>query len=692
MASRTLTTTEPLHGRGRVPRAGRLLMAALCFSLLGAVALSGPAGERAAAQGASLRLPPSYVAQKIDSPNPVNGGGFGGEFVNAGDVDRDGRDDLLVSQQTGEGQAFLISGGTGQLIRRLTPPDASTGGNAARFGLYVAKLGDIGSCAGGQVSQTCPANPSGSPDGVPDFIVSASGVDFGSVVDIGRVYVFDGATGAVLKRIDMPAEDRAAQAAVTPQPRPDFGRSVLVPSSPFPEAAPPAVKIGDLDGGGRPDVVVGASFYYEAGPQTNLSCNPGPCSASGRVYFYRGEDIAGTNPAVVLDQPFKTLKNPRAETDDRDTPFQQPNSELFGFSTIPLGDVGRCNVDPGPSVLCVNASSTTVADGRPDLVVTEPRADFPDGYFDSGIAWLIDGPTGSILARYNHPQPQSASALGLAIYNQPAIGDVGNTAQPDFFLPSMTHHADFIAQGRGWIMNGNFKTTASFVSFSQLDDPTPNQSGNFSSSSAGIGDVAGDPRNELLVGSAGPRFPATDVTIPSDVHVMSPLSGKALLTVDDPDRQPGSGFGSGVAPLGDLNSDGFLDFAAGSAFYDGSTGPDQGRLYIFRSSSRVQRSVTLALSRHVVAQGRVVLAGLSDSPQLARCVAGAPVALTLNGRTVRRTVTKADGSFRQALPDRPGRYEAVAEEVADAGITCSQARSGARLHRHPRSRPSARSR
>ncbi|MGH9181772.1 MAG: integrin alpha, partial [Acidimicrobiales bacterium] len=203
---------------------------------------------------------------------------------------------------------------------------------------------------------------------------------------------------------------------------------------------------------------------------------------------------------------------------------------------------------------------------------------------DAGAAYLFDGPTGSVLLQYDHPEPQHGVLFGFNSTAGGAIGDVGNTSTPDVFLPSIIQGRQLIGQGRGYVFNGNIKSGPSTTLISLLDDPTPSQGGNFGAPYAAVGDVAGDPRNEILVGALGPFIPGDDQTIIGDVHVMSPLTGEALLTLADPDQQPGSAFGTGVAALGDLNADGAMDFAVGAGFYSGSGGASQGRIYLFRSA------------------------------------------------------------------------------------------------------------
>ena len=124
----------------------------------------------------------------------------------------------------------------------------------------------------------------------------------------------------------------------------------------------------------------------------------------------------------------------------------------------------------------------------------------------------------------------------------------------------MRQNNPFTGGGKGYVMNGAFKQGGSpnSISFSTMVDPTPHPSEDFGTSSAGIGDVFGDSRNELLIGAYGPHNPGTATDTINDVHIFDPIHEVSLLDIQAPDQQPGLGFGTSLAPLGDLNGDGFL--------------------------------------------------------------------------------------------------------------------------------------
>jgi hypothetical protein len=692
-------------------------------------------------------LPVGYDVQRVDDPTPEISGNFGQNIASVGDLDGDGYEDLLAgTDKHGRrlGQAHVISGVDGTIVRELERPDTDPGGSGERqsgFGAAVGRIGvnqavgpflDMGSCPAGDgadADAACDDNPIGAADGIPDLLVTASGVDIDPATgtidpaennDLGVAYVFDGESGALLHRLMMPAGDRVMEDALRAtalETDPRFGRAALSPGARPPcdrngNATPgggngisldassscgsvaPAVEAGDLDGGGTADVVVAATDFDEeaGGPGVNpasdcASAAAGTdCPGAGRAYVWFGEAIAGGDPNGVDDTPDLTISDPYSAPFDS----ERASGTRIGTTIIPLGDVGACAGGPTAGELCT--STTNTPDGSPEYALTGPDYDIP-GAPGAGTAFVIDGASGAIARQLDHPEPQPVSAWGLAQNGlvQPAFGDLGQSGTWDLYVPGTHQNEGGTAVGKGYVMNGQLNSRDRFTPFAQLWDPTPNSSGNFGASAGGVGDVfgavdGGSVHGEVIVGAIGPHAPGTNPNVSNDVHIFNPITEQALQTVADPDGQPGSSFGGGVAPLGDVNDDGFLDFAASSGLYDLTTAgapcspaacTNAGRVYIFRSDNTpppsepppeeeppaetiAGRALVLDANRAKVRKGkRVRLRGLLEAfANEDSCVGGQPVALQqrrpgkVRFETFAEPTTDAAGEFSHRFKPR----------------------------------------
>ena len=108
---------------------------------------------------ASAALPAGYDVQKIDSPNITVGGDFGIAMANVGDLNGDGKQDIVIGTDEHGGSAgtiFELSGADGSMIRSISSPDATGDtGTLPSFGSYVGGLADIGQLHRGNPGQTC---------------------------------------------------------------------------------------------------------------------------------------------------------------------------------------------------------------------------------------------------------------------------------------------------------------------------------------------------------------------------------------------------------------------------------------------------------------------------------------------------------------------------------------------------------
>jgi hypothetical protein len=130
---------------------------------------------------------------EIASPSPVSFGQFGISVSGIPDMNNDGYGDFIVGAWaetvggTAEaGRVHIFSGRTGDLIRSHSSPNPEFDG---AFGHDVVGIGDINS------------------DGRGDYIVGAYAENGLAVTDSGRVYVYSGATGNLIRTHTMPGAD-----------------------------------------------------------------------------------------------------------------------------------------------------------------------------------------------------------------------------------------------------------------------------------------------------------------------------------------------------------------------------------------------------------------------------------------------------------------------------------------------------
>ena len=391
--------------------ANRFRLGGIAFLILASACAAAPA---------QAELPASWAPGPIQPSPSTAGAHFGQSLVNAGDLNSDGQDDLVVGapdytdSELGSGLSGRVYAltSTGALIwdAKAPFPQASHAGASTGFGTKVAKLEDVGSCT--PTGNGCNV---GAPDGIAEVLVSAPGTDTssGAGVDQGVVYVLDGGSGLTLKQVQL--SERPASgvsgfgkslAALSGQPACDTWGGLN--SCPYENGS--AVALGDVNGGGEPDFAVGAPDFTETDATLEGVCTS-VCPGIGRVYVFHGEAITGSSQTPVTE-----ATDPAALTNYFPGAIGEGGTPRYGATLGPVGDSGRCTdtPDPGrPDATCVKPAVplTNQPDGRPDLVVGAPGVDNP-GAVDAGVVFLMDPAANAAMATLQSTRGDDRGAFG----------------------------------------------------------------------------------------------------------------------------------------------------------------------------------------------------------------------------------------------------------------------------------------
>lgn len=394
---------------------------------------------------------------KLKSTNQVDFGLFGASVAGIPDVNGDGYGDVIVGavEENGggenqSGRVYIFSGKTGALIRSHVSPNAEFGGN---YGIAVAGLRDING------------------DNRGDYMVGADEEDGAGTGASGRVYVYSGISGALLR----------THASPHPESFGRFGQAVAA--------------IDDLTGDGRGDYVIGS--------QQTVSGD----GEAGRAYVYSGA----------------TGNLLRSHT--------SPNSQFFGFFAAAVAGVPDAN-----------------GDGRGDYLVGAPYED-GGGVNESGRAYLYSGTNGALLHTYLSPNPENSGRFGNSVGGLP---DCGGNGLGDVVIGAGREDpgASPIEAGRAYIFSG---TTFNLIQ--TLSSPNEQAGGSFGTSVGGVDDRDGDGFGDVVVGASSEGD--------GKAYILSGDDGTLIATIAP--TLPSTGqLGNAVAGVPDCNGDGRGDVIVGA--------------------------------------------------------------------------------------------------------------------------------
>ena len=400
-------------------------------------------------------------------------GSLGFSVSTAGDLDADGYADFVVGEphHSGGDGRALVVHGRAASLGTVAYDQEVTGGTIGRFGNCVAAAGDVNG------------------DGLGDLLVGAPYEDANVSFD-GRAYLFLGAASRALVPSALAREGNQADA----------------------RAGSTVAGIGDVNHDGYADIAI-ASPYYDNGAAAN----------AGRVSVYHGSEGEVTSFASW------TLAGTQADAH-------------FGSGMCGAGDVN--------------------GDGYDDLAVGSPGWD-GDQAGEGRIEVFHGGPSGLAATAARTLDGNVVNAgFGAALAS---AGDVNRDGRDDLVVGTSTFTNAFTAEGKIFVYLGGASGLAASPQFTRTGGAVGAQLGY---SVAGAGDVNRDGYDDIAAGASGVT---SAFSLEGAAYVFYGSAGgvQAAGSTSVFGGQAGMALGRSVA-LGDFDGDGCADLVAGAPFWDGA--------------------------------------------------------------------------------------------------------------------------
>lgn len=323
------------------------------------------------------------------------------------DINGDGYNDILIGapgrfvDEPGNGVVYLASGFGGDFLWWIPcPPHPTPDMGSELFGNAVAEIGDV------------------TGDGISDLVAGAYGiVTFADESFAGHAYIINGSDGASLHLLWSQHWQGYGY----------FGCSVA--------------GIGDIDGDGVPDVVVGAEGE-NAGYAYTFSGNTGSLICELQSLYPETDGRFGSSVAGIGDIDGDGIPDVAVGAPDEDAVLA--NAGRVYLINGSDGTVIRALQSPsdpagnGHFGAAVAGIDDVTADGIQDILVGAP-GESHDGYQGAGRVYVFDGQSGSFLYAFTSPESEIGGAFGCTVTRG---GDLNGDGFMDLLIGACNEDVD----------------------------------------------------------------------------------------------------------------------------------------------------------------------------------------------------------------------------------------------------------